>query len=258
MAGSFQAQANTVWSANQSPQMPTTTPQSPSASLPFRWESEMTPLVSESIDRLLPTGAGPHVVVGEVPAAVGIVDLLAVRFDAEALRLRKAGGVGPICSPLRIRVLDALRDGRWRDAQVIAHTVGSNLPALRRSTLRPLTEAGLIEFDGKRIRSTLAWLPVGERLTAVELKLSKWQGALRQADNFARSVDRSWVVVDAARARAATQQPELFRECGVGLATLGQDGRLKICARPGRRRPTRWLRALIAERAWADTGQPLF
>lgn len=258
VAGSFQAQASGANPPNQSPRMAITREQSNGARKAFRWESEMTPLVSGSIDRLLPTGAEPHIVVPEVQAAIGIVDLLAVRFDGDALRLRGASGVGPICLPLRIRVLDALRDGRWRRGETIARLVGSNWPALRRSTLAPLAEAGLIEIDSNRIRSTLLWLPLASELTAIELKLSKWQGALRQANNFARSADRSWVVVDANYSRPATDQSELFRECGVGLATLTPEGRLSVVVRPRRRRPIRWLRALIAERALAGAEQPLF
>jgi hypothetical protein len=87
-------------------------------------------------------------------------------------------------------------------------------------------------------------------LTAVELKLSKWRGALRQADNFAQSADRSWVVLDHARSRPAIASAEQFRHAGIGLAVLQRDGALRVVVRPVRRAPERWLRALMAERAW--------
>ena len=42
----------------------------------FRWEAEMTALVAGQVHRLMPRG-GAHLVVGEVPAAQGIADIVA-------------------------------------------------------------------------------------------------------------------------------------------------------------------------------------
>lgn len=70
----------------------------------FRWEAEMTALVAGQVHRLMPRG-GAHLVVGEVPAAQGIADIVAVRFDTEAVRRRLDRAIGPVTSPLRVRVL---------------------------------------------------------------------------------------------------------------------------------------------------------
>lgn len=266
MARSMQTKAQSTHSRNlRSMPPPTPAPQSltsiDQSSQRFRWEAEMTPIVTDTIDSLL-WSSDAHLVVPEIPAAIGIVDLLAIRFDEEAVRLRLESGVGAIGSPLRIRTLDALRDGRWRRQESVARSVASNVKALRRSTIVPLAEQGLIELEdtsrGPRIRSTAQWLPIGQRITAVELKLSRWRKALRQGHQFARSADRSWVVLDQARARPAIENLESFRRLGVGLAVLDVDGRLRTITRPGRRRPQRWLRALIAERAWAEAGERRF
>ena len=50
----------------------------------FRWEAEMTALVAGQVHRLMPRG-GAHLVVGEVPAAQGIADIVGVRFDTDAI-----------------------------------------------------------------------------------------------------------------------------------------------------------------------------
>lgn len=217
----------------------------------FRWEADMTARVVEQVGRLHPRSRVAHLVVGEVPAAVGIADVVAVSFDPEALRHRLAGNVGPLLSPLRVRTLDALRDQRPYRVRNVARKVGSNGRALLRSTLAPLAELGLVELSAHSVRSTGAWRRIGAQLTAVELKLSKWRDALRQADNFALSADRAWVVLDEKRAKSAIEAAGHFARFGVGLAVLGLDGRLRIVQRPRGRRPERWLRALMAERAWA-------
>ncbi|MGH3264905.1 MAG: hypothetical protein ACRDNS_23265 [Trebonia sp.] len=211
----------------------------------------MTALVAAQVHRLLPRTGDAHVVLGEVPAAQGIADVVAVRFDAAAVRHRLNLGVGPLCSPLRVRMLDLLRPDRGMRIATLARKLGSNPRALTRSTLGPLTDMGLIEVSDGLVRSSGAWRPAGTQLTAVELKLSKWRDALRQADNFALSADRTWVVLDETRSCAAVAATGYFRQLGIGLALLAPTGRLRTVVSPRGRRPRRWLRALMAERAWA-------
>ena len=217
----------------------------------FRWEADMTELVSEQVARLLPRGSGTHLLVGEVPAAQGIADIVAVRFDRDALRRRMDSGIGPVCSPLRVRALFLLRADRGMRVTTLAHKLGSTARALTRSTLEPLAAMGAIDLADGMVRATGNWCPVAEQVTAVELKLSKWRDAVRQADNFSLSADRSWVVLDHTRAKSALGSITTFEQLGVGLAVLDPGGHLHVVARPRGRRPEPWLRALMAERAWA-------
>lgn len=217
----------------------------------FRWEAEMTAMVAAQIARLMPPG-GAHVVVGEVPAAQGVADVVAVRFDTDALNQRLESGVGPITSPLRVRVLHLLRSDRPVRISTLAARLGTSATALTRSTLGPLAELGLVEVQTGTVRSTGAWRPVPAHVTAVELKLSKWRDALRQADNFAISADRAWLVLDAARSAAAVRESAFIASFGVGLAVIASTGELQVIAPPRGRRPERWLRALMAEQVWAS------
>lgn len=211
----------------------------------------MTDLTARQVERLLPRADGPVLVVGEVPAAQGIADIVAVRFDADAVRRRVEHGVGPMPSSLRLRCLTALRTDRPMRVGTLAQKVGSNSRALTRSTLLPLRDMGVVELREDLVRATGAWEPVGAHLSAVELKLSKWRSALRQADNFALSADKSWVVMDEARSAGALAGVDRFADYGVGLALLSTDGELRVICRPRGRRPQPWLRALMAECAWA-------
>lgn len=216
----------------------------------FRWEADMTALVAGQVHQLMPRG-GAHLVVGEVPAAQGIADIAAVRFDPDAVRRRLDIGVGPVTSPLRLQVLRLLREDRGMRTTTLAARLGTNAPALTRSTLGPLVELGLVELAGDVVRSTGAWRPVAAHVTAVELKLSKWRDALRQADHFAMSADRAWIVLDAARSAAAVRASGFIAAFGVGLAVVERSGELRVVVPPRGRHPQRWLRALMAEQAWA-------
>lgn len=217
----------------------------------FRWEAEMTALVAGQVQRLMPRG-GAHLVIGELPAAQGIADIVAVRFDVEAVGRRLASGVRPVTSPLRVRVLHLLREDRVLLISTLAARLGTNAQALTRSTLGPLADLGLVELTPDAIRSTGAWRPAAAHVTAVELKLAKWRDALRQADNFAISADRAWLVLDASKAAAAVRESAFIAGFGVGLAVVEPMGDLRVIAAPRGRRPERWLRALMAEQAWAS------
>jgi hypothetical protein len=212
----------------------------------------MTSLVADQVELLLPRTRTPCVVVAEVPAAVGVADLAAVCFDRAAIRHRVSTGIGPFRSPLRVRVLDALRRERPVRLSTLAQQVGSTPRALARSTLRPLASLGAVELGDDAVRATGAWQPVVAHITAVELKLSKWRDAVRQADNFALSADRAWVVLDQARAQAATEAVGYFQAFGVGFAVLDTEGLLRVVSRPAGVKRHRWLRTLMAEQAWAN------
>jgi hypothetical protein len=110
---------------------------------------------------------------------------------------------------------------------------------------------GAIELEATRARATGAWIPVARRMTAVELKLSKWRDAARQADNAALAVDRSWVVLDSRRAGGAIRNREYFAEFGIGLAVVDSNGALRVVERSRRSRCVPWLRAWLGELAWA-------
>lgn len=218
----------------------------------------MTPVVESCVERFAPPPHGHDAVLAEIPAAVGVVDLVVVKFDQDAITCRSAHGIGPICSAKKIQVLDLVGPKRWRLVDTIASTLGSTEAALTRSTLDPLAELGLLEMSQGRVRGTGLWAPAATHVTAIELKLDKWRSALRQADNFALSSDRTWVVLDQAKANRAQRHLDRFRSVGVGLAGIDPSGGVTVISRPsGSRRPAvRWLRSLMAERAWAAHGNP--
>jgi hypothetical protein len=230
-----------------------TTARTEGVSASFRWEVELAPVVESRFKLFVPNSFhdAPLSVFSEVPAAVGVVDLLAITFRSSALAAREELGIGPICSPLRIRSLDLLTTKQIKRVDTLARHLGTSETSLRKSTLGPLAEDGLIELAGGRVHSTGIWTPLGEAITAVELKLSKWRSALRQADNFGLSADYSWVVLDEERSKSARHNKEIFRALGVGLATADSAGEIRTVVKPRLRPPIRWLRALIAERAWA-------
>lgn len=220
-------------------------------SLAFSREAEMTPLVEVGVDQL--TGRKkPDFVAREVQGAVGIVDLVAARFEWNAVERRLGQGYGPIVQPLRVRALVATPRQRVIRTSTLARRLHTRPEALMRSTLRPLLEQGYVEISGDRVRRSNAWQPVVRSLTAIELKRDNWRCALRQADNAQISADRAWVVLDHHRVGPAEASRDLFHDYGVGLATVNRTGRLRVHLRPRQSASEAWYRAWMGELVWAQ------
>lgn len=66
--------------------------------------------------------------------------------------------------------------------------------------------------------------PLLSEIVAIEAKLTKWRDALQQARRYQHFAHKSWVVLDALRARTAIQNLELFERSGIGLATCDENG----------------------------------
>jgi hypothetical protein len=216
----------------------------------------MTEVVEASVSELVPARSPASFVLREVQAAVGLVDLVAVSFNDDSLSSRICSGLEPITQPLRIQVLDAL-GARALRLETLARRLGRNPKALVRSTLGPLAELGAVEMESGKVAATGTWRSVAARLTAVELKLSKWRSAVRQADNASLSADAAWVVLDDVRAAGAVAAVAVFVEYGLGLATVDSAGELRVICRPRGRRTVRWLHAWMGELAWAETRESI-
>lgn len=70
--------------------------------------------------------------------------------------------------------------------------------------------------------------PPFSQVVAIEAKLRDWRRALVQAYRYLQFSTESWVVLDHARIASATKESELFRSCGVGLASFSALGELHI------------------------------
>lgn len=76
-------------------------------------------------------------------------------------------------------------------------------------------------------RADLAGVGRG-RLVAVELKLTDWRHALRQAVAYQLAADESWVAMPLAGASRAYREAWRFRREGVGLLAVDDAGRVRL------------------------------
>ena len=226
-----------------------------SAQRVFAAEAQMTEPMTEAIPRLH-TGGPIDAVTLEQRGGLKVPDLVAATLSPsviDALHQRSSLVLGQG----HIRVLSAVHSSRPIRQETLARRSGIPTKTLRDSVLPGLVDLGLLENrpDGL-VCGSGAWTPAARRLTTVELKLRDWRRALHQAFRIQRSVDYSWVVMDAARSAAARDNLDRFRELGVGLATLqAGSGDLEVVCRARLiRHRTKWLRHYFAECLIQDLG----
>lgn len=96
------------------------------------------------------------------------------------------------------------------------------------------------------------------RVTAWELKQRDWETALRQAKRADCYADRIMVLMDAGGVKPALDNRDRFRDAGVGLASLDEDG-IEVHQHPEWRHPPETsTRHLLNERALAEaTGEQI-
>jgi hypothetical protein len=105
-----------------------------------------------------------------------------------------------------------------------------------------------VEVPILRRRADLAGLKEAN-LTAVELKLSQWREALRQAMAYQVAADRAWVAMPLEAASRAYRERWIFEAQGVGLLAVDGSGRVRT---PIPARPSPRLLPFLRERVLED------
>lgn len=222
----------------------------------FRWEQEMVPALVAAADGLVRNrGPEPVRVLTEVASAVGVPDLVAIRFDESATIERLDAGLLPVVDLTQVRSLVAAAGGA-RSVVQLAHAAGVTPSYMRRSVLPALMEIGWLESPmGRGQRADVvprhSIRSIAFDLITVEAKKSAWQRAVNQAMRHASSSDNSYIALDATRAAPAIEQRAAIRRLGVGLLTVDPETyKVKLVTRAPNRPSDPAMRMLLAERAW--------
>lgn len=165
----------------------------------------------------------PDFITGEIVGPDAVADLAAVRFARGPVETRLREGIGPVTNALALQVLMFARNNPVTSAEVaeefrVSRSTASNALSLglELGAIRKQAKHGYLTHPG--------WSPVTARVVAVELKLSNWQGAIRQAAAYSRWANSSWVILNR---KPNAQAAETARSLGIGLALLSSDGKLR-------------------------------
>lgn len=221
-----------------------------SAGGPFATEADM---LAPLLHGFAPDNETDWDCVFEVQTLQGVVDVLYVDIDREALSERQTSGLGPLHSPSEVSVINALQTLRGAESrpvptEVIAGLVTVGDKHLRSAVLPGLAANGWIERSSKGWSFIGIRAPVVRQMVAVEVKRSDWRRALSQATSYAAFADSTYVALDDARARDLVARRPAFDFAGVGLLTVAATGGVWEHISPRRRPRPDYLHRVVAER----------
>jgi hypothetical protein len=174
----------------------------------------------------------PDFVAREIVGPLAIADLVGVQFDHGALRRRQEAEIPAIDDLLVLRVLLACRRS-GHTVTKLATLLGFSESGIRRAVRDAYEVGALVGGAGRRHRTHQAWRPAGRRLVAVELKLTDWQRAAKQAWAYQAWASASWVILGH---RLPLNAIEGLASTGIGLGYLDEDKRFRPVLRPTARR----------------------
>ena len=177
-----------------------------------------------------------RILLRELDGLQGRADLVDARIHALPSAVSLEVLATSLRSPTKARLLAILRYRAPRTRAYLARATGLSSHSLGKH-IRQLESSGLVKIHGNLAVSLgcrLPWDMVD--IVAYEGKLSNWRRALHQAMGY-RAFSRSvWVVMPASGARHAKKLATVFRNNGIGLMGVENDGSIDIEIRSKRHR----------------------
>ncbi|MDB4916648.1 MAG: hypothetical protein JWM95_4292 [Gemmatimonadetes bacterium] len=176
--------------------------------------------------------AGGLAVKSEFVSPWGICDLVGASLNPERvahrLRLHQSRAVGSITRAallLRIPDVEATRGiSLARLTERLARAVPEHV--VREEVERLISDRFVVLSKRGSLRRVNGWMPLHDRLVAVELKLSRIDEVLRQARRNLGFADESYVALPSSNARrvaSGLQRWDSFMASGIGLLAVGTD-----------------------------------
>ncbi|MGC1676150.1 MAG: hypothetical protein WA740_01350 [Candidatus Binataceae bacterium] len=190
----------------------------------------------------------------------GICDFVGLRFNPEKVTRRlQQKQIRAISSVTRALLLLQIPDVETKRSITLDNLIQSYAPFISeevvcRETSRLIADRYVTSSAHRRLQKVNGWMPLQDRLVAVELKLSRVDEAMRQAVNNLGFADESYVALPADVARrvmATSTRWSKFFDVGVGL--LGVARRRCEVLRPAQKTGNRTDKAIqlyCVEKFW--------
>jgi hypothetical protein len=189
----------------------------------FAKESEMTASVARWMSSSGMTAKSEFV------TPWGICDLVGVRFNRENVARRvELGQTRAVSSITRALLLLRIPDSETGTSitfQRLVQSCEGSIPeeTVLRETCRLIADRFVVRSSRRQLQKINGWMPLQDRMVAVELKLSRIDEALRQALNNLGFADESYVALPADVAKRVagrmSRWPK-FVDAGVGLLSV--------------------------------------
>jgi hypothetical protein len=156
----------------------------------------------------------------------GICDLVGLAFNpdraARRLSLKQTRTVSSITRAVLLLKIPDVEDGKSITVDRLARHCAPSIPedVVLKEVERLVADRFVIALSRGRLQKVNRWMPLHDRLVAVELKLLRVEQAMRQALNNLRFADESYAALPvevACRVASSACRWSRFFDAGVGL-----------------------------------------
>ena len=190
----------------------------------------------------------------------GICDLVGLTFNsnnvAHRLRLRQTRAVSSITSAVLLLQIPDIETKMSTTLDRLVRQFAPSIPeeVVSKETARLIADRFVVSSSRGRLQKVNGWLPLQDRLLAVELKLQRIEEAMRQALNNLGFAEESYVglpVEVAHRVVANASRWSDFLDAGVGLLSVARQGcEVLVPAHKAQNRTDEAIQTYCVEKFW--------
>ncbi|MGC1275991.1 MAG: hypothetical protein WBC44_19980 [Planctomycetaceae bacterium] len=162
----------------------------------------------------------------------GVCDLVGLRFNenrvAHRLQLRQTKPIGSVFRAALLLDIPNVESGRGTTFAHLAKKYGATIPVaeLAADTDRLIADRFIVRGPRGRLQKVNGWMPLHDRLVAVELKRTRIEEAMRQALNNLAFATESYVGLPAdiaAKVGGRRHRWSRYLDTGIGLLSIASD-----------------------------------
>jgi hypothetical protein len=191
----------------------------------FARESEMATSVSRWMN------ANGMTAKAEFVTPWGICDFVGVRFNtqkvAHRIKLRQISALTSITRAALLLQIPNVESNKSIGLERLIRDCAPSIPedVVRRETSRLISDRFVVRSSSERLQKVNGWMPLHDRIVAVESKLSRVDEVTRQAVNNLGFADESYIALPADLARRVVsntfRRSKLF-DAGIGLLSVAR------------------------------------
>jgi len=190
----------------------------------------------------------------------GICDLVGLTLNpkkvADRVGLRQTRAIGSITRTALLLQIPDVEDGKWTTLTRLVRQFAPLIPAkVVSEQIERLIADRFVEPSSRgRLQKRNGWMPLQDRLVAVELKLSRIAEAMHQAMNNLGFAEESYVGLPAEVAHRVAASPSRwsdFFDAGIGLLSVTRQGcRVLVQARKSEGWTDKAVQLYCVEKFW--------
>lgn len=209
-------------------------------------EATIQDAVAQGIPNFLSSNTRPFWTAASLPVGAGIPDLIAASYAPQVFALAQLERSNPY-------LLAYLRAAGRARVETIAARIGVSIASASREVGELVAARVILSVSATAFVLSPVWREILPEIITIEVKVSNWKSAVRQAARNRIFSHRAFVALPAAVATRIRNEA-IVRQLGLGLIAVSEDNTVTLLRKPRRKRPIVWAYYYLVASALAKSG----